>query len=260
MRYETIIFEEHQGLFRITLNRPDKLNSFNDQMKEEFFHALTSVEVSSPRVLLISGSGRGFCAGQDLSERDEKNKNLDLGFGPDTFYNPLVRRLAALPAPVVCAVNGTAAGAGVNLALACDIVVARKSAKFVQAFSDIGLVPDAGGTWNLPRLIGQSRALGFTLLGDRITAKKAERIGLIWKAIKDEKFEMEVESILEKLANAPTFSLGSSKTLIRSAWCSTLDQALDRERDTQRNCGLTDDYREGVAAFKKKRKPNFSGH
>ena len=257
--YATIEFEDNGGAFRLTLNRPDQLNAFNAQMQDETRDALARVVASSPRVLLITGAGRGFCAGQDLGDRDVNAGPLDLSVGPETFYNPLVRTLSDLPAPVVCAVNGVAAGAGVNLALACDIVVAKQSAKFVQAFSAIGLVPDAGGTWNLPRRMGLAKALGFTLLNERMSASEAADAGLIWKAIPDDEFADEVERIFTQLAAAPTFGLAAAKKAIRQGLTSSLDAALDLERDLQKACGLTDDYREGVNAFKEKRKPKFKG-
>ena len=257
--YATIAFEENEGAFRLTLNRPDQLNAFNAQMQDETRHALDRVEKSSPRVLLITGAGRGFCAGQDLGDRDVNAGPLDLSQGPKTFYNPLVRTFTNLPAPVVCAVNGVAAGAGVNIALACDIVVAKQSAKFVQSFSSIGLVPDAGGTWHLPRRMGLAKALGFTLLGERMSATEAADAGLIWKAIADDDFQGEVDRIVTQLAAAPTFGLASAKKAIREGLTSSLDTALDLERDLQRACGLTDDYKEGVNAFKEKRKPKFKG-
>ena len=214
MEFETIIFEEREGAFRLILNRPEQLNCVNARMQAEIFCALDIVESSNPRVLLITGVGRGFCAGQDLSERDEKSETLDLSRGPEEFYNPLVRRLAALPAPVVGAVNGAAAGAGVNIAIACDIVVAKKSAKFVQAFSSIGLVPDAGATWHLPRLMGQGRALAFSLLGERLSADQAQDLGLVWKVIEDEQFESEVDAMVDKLSKSPTVGLASTKMAI----------------------------------------------
>ncbi len=257
--YETIGFEENDGAFRLTLNRPDQLNSFNAEMQAETKDALSRVAAGSPRVLLITGAGRGFCAGQDLGDRDVNAGPLDLSVGPETFYNPLVRTLTNLPAPVVCAVNGVAAGAGVNVALACDIVVAKTSAKFVQSFSAIGLVPDAGGTWTLARRMGLAKALGFTLLNERMSATEAADAGLIWKAIADDDFEGEVERIVAQLAAAPTFGLAAAKKAIRQGLTSSLDTALDLERDLQAACGLTDDYKEGVNAFKEKRKPKFKG-
>lgn len=260
MDYETIQLEKTGGAYRLTLNRPDKLNSFNALMHEEVRDALTLIEGdSAARVLLITGSGRGFCAGQDLGDRDINAGPLDLSQGPENDYNPLIRRLVALPMPVVCAVNGVAAGAGVNIATACDIVIAKRSAKFAQAFSAIGLVPDSGGTWVLPRLMGQARALAFTLLNQTLTADEAEAMGLIWKAVKDEVFAETVDRIVYKLARAPTFGLASAKKAIRESWSSTLDQSLDRERDMQKKCGLSPDYKEGVNAFKEKRAPRFTG-
>ena len=260
MPFETILLEVNEGAYRLTLNRPEKLNSFNEKMHDEVREVLTRIESdTAARVLLITGAGRGFCAGQDLGDRDVNAGPLDLSQGPEKNYNPLIRRLVALPIPVVCGVNGVAAGMGVNLAAACDITVATKSAKFAQAFSAIGLVPDAGGTWHLPRLLGQARALGFTLLNERLSAQQAEEFGLIWQAVDDEEFAETMDAIVNWLAQAPTFGLASAKRAIRASWTSTLDEALDRERDMQKQCGLSEDYREGVNAFKEKRKPVFSG-
>lgn len=261
MAYATIILRHDDGVYRLTLNRPERLNAFVEAMHEEVRDVLARIEAdAAARVLLITGAGRGFCAGQDLAERDTGAGPLDLSQGPERNYNPLIRRLVALPLPVVCAVNGVAAGAGVNIALACDIVIARKSAKFAQAFSAIGLVPDSGGTWTLPRAIGQARALGFTLLNETLSAERAESIGLIWKAVDDDAFEAEVEAVVAKLARAPTFGLASAKRAIRASWNHSLDDALDLERDLQRACGLLLDYAEGVSAFKAKRSPAFTGH
>jgi len=260
MSFETIQFKLEAGVARLILNRPERLNAFNVKMHGELAEALGQVEVdATARVLLLSGVGRAFCAGQDLSEREVNAGPLDLGHTTGTYYNPLVRRLAALPLPVVCAVNGVAAGAGVSIALACDLVIARRSAKFVQAFSAIGLIPDAGGTWSLPHLVGQARALGYTLLGEALTAEVAERWGLIWKAIDDDAFDSEVERIVEQLSRAPTLSLGASKRAIRGAWSASLDEQMEVERHLQRQCGLSEDYKEGVTAFKANRRPQFTG-
>jgi 2-(1,2-epoxy-1,2-dihydrophenyl)acetyl-CoA isomerase len=260
MQFETIHFERGNGIARLVLNRPEKLNAFNVLMHREVAAALDAVDVDeSLRVLLMTGRGRGFCAGQDLSERNVDGAPLDLGETTRTYYNPLVKRLASLRIPTLCAVGGTAAGAGVNLALACDIVVARVSAKFVQAFSSIGLAPDAGGSYWLPRMIGQSRALGFTLLGQSLSARQAEIWGLIWKAIDDDRFDEEVEALLTQLAGAATRGLHAAKTAIRAAARNTLEQQLELESASQFECGRTRDYKEGVTAFKERRPPRFTG-
>ncbi len=260
MSFETIVFTLENGLARLTLNRPERLNAFNEQMHGEVAEVLGRLEADpGVRVLLLTGAGRGFCAGQDLSDRDVDAGPLDLGHTTSTYYNPLIRRLTASRCPVVCAVNGVAAGAGVNIALACDIVLARKSAKFVQAFAAIGLIPDAGGTWTLPRLMGQARALGFTLTGGTLSAVQAEQWGIIWSAIDDDAFDEAVERLTLQLANAPTQGLAAAKQAIRSAWGSSLDQQLALESRLQRECGLTTDYREGVNAFKARRPPRFQG-
>lgn len=260
MNFETILFSLDAGIARLTLNRPERLNAFNERMHIEVAEALGRIEAEpSVRVLLLTGSGRGFCAGQDLSERDVDAGPLDLGRATAIYYNPLIRRVAALKCPVVCAVNGVAAGAGVNIALSCDMVLARRSAKFVQAFSTIGLIPDAGGTWVLPHLIGQARALGFTLAGGTVSAVQAEQWGLIWRAIEDEAFVAEVESLTAQLANAPTQGLAAAKQAIRGAWSATLEEQLALESRMQRDCGLTEDYKEGVNAFKARRPPRFQG-
>ena len=260
MEFDTIHFECGNGIARLVLNRPEKLNAFNALMHREVAVALDAVEADeSLRVLLLTGRGRGFCAGQDLSERNVDGGPLDLGETTRTYYNPLVKRLASLKIPTLCAVGGVAAGAGVNLALACDIVVARAGAKFVQAFSSIGLVPDAGGSYWLPRMIGQARALGFTLLGHSLSARQAETWGLIWKAIDDDHFKEEVEALLAQLAGAPTRGLNAAKSAIRAAARNTLEQQLELESASQFECGRTQDYKEGVTAFKERRPPRFTG-
>jgi len=260
MAYQSVLFDLADGVARLTLNRPERLNAFNASMHADVAEVMGRVE-SDPdvRALLITGAGRAFCAGQDLADRDVNSGPLDLGKSTGDHYNPLVSRLAALPVPVICAVNGVAAGAGVNIALACDIVVARKSAKFVQAFSAIGLIPDAGGTWALPRLIGQARALGFTLLGESISAENAEAWGLIWRAIEDEQFDSEVAALVRQIASGPTKGLAAAKRILRGSLDHDLHEQLDIERDTQRECGFTADYKEGVNAFKERRTPRFVG-
>ncbi len=262
MAYETILFSIEDAAARLTLNRPDRLNSFTVQMHDEFRDALDRIDADkSVRVLLITGSGRGFCAGQDLSDRAVApgSDGVDLGASLEERYNPLIRRLTSLEMPVICAVNGVAAGAGANIAFAADIVLAAKSAKFIQSFANIGLVPDSGGTWVLPRLAGQARALGLALTGDPLPAEKAEQWGLIWKAVDDDKLAEEASALVTKFAAAPTRGLAAAKQAIRSTWSRSLNQQLDLERDLQRKLGKTEDYREGVDAFMNKRKPAFKG-
>jgi 2-(1,2-epoxy-1,2-dihydrophenyl)acetyl-CoA isomerase len=260
MEFETIHFQRSGGIARLVLNRPERLNAFNVLMHQEVAAALHAVETDeSLRVLLMTGNGRGFCAGQDLSERNFDGAPLDLGETTRTYYNPLVKRLVSLEIPTLCAVGGVAAGAGVSLALACDIVVARASAKFVQAFSGIGLIPDAGGSYWLPRMVGQARALGFTLLGQTLSARQAETWGLIWKAIDDDRFDAEVEGLVTQLADAPTRGLNAAKSALRAAAHNSLEQQLELESASQFECGRTEDYKEGVRAFKERRPPRFTG-
>ncbi len=262
MNYETILLEIANGAARLTLNRPDRLNSFTVQMHDEVSRALEAVSRSDARVLVLTGAGRGFCAGQDLSDRAVApgGDGVDLGESLEKRYNPLIRRLTSLDMPVVCAVNGVAAGAGANIALACDIVIAAKSAKFIQSFANIGLIPDSGGTWTLPRLAGQARAMGLTLTGEPLTAERAEAWGVIWKCVDDDKLVAEVDALAAKFASAPTKGLAATKKLIRDAAARTFDDQLDVERDAQRTLGRTSDYKEGVAAFTEKRQPKFTGN
>jgi 2-(1,2-epoxy-1,2-dihydrophenyl)acetyl-CoA isomerase len=262
MAFETILFEVAGGVARLVLNRPDRLNSFTLQMHQEVAQALSQVEADDGvRVLLITGAGRGFCAGQDLSDRAVApgGEGVDLGRSLDESYNPLVRRLTALPKPVVCAVNGVAAGAGANIAFAADIVLAAKSAKFIQSFANIGLVPDSGGTWILPRLAGQARAMALALTGQPLGAEQAESWGLIWRAIDDAQLGDETNKLVERLAQGPTKGLAAIKHAIRAAWGNDFDTHLDLERDMQRELGRSADYREGVSAFAEKRTPKFTG-
>jgi len=261
MDFETILLEIADGAARLTLNRPDRLNSFTVQMHNEVSRALEQAAKSGARVLVLTGAGRGFCAGQDLSDRAVApgGDGVDLGDSLEKRYNPLIRKLTSLEMPVICAVNGVAAGAGANIALACDIVIAAKSAKFIQSFANIGLIPDSGGTWTLPRLAGQARALGLALTGEPLTAERAEAWGLIWKCVEDAKLAEETAALAAKFAQAPTKGLAATKKLIRESGARTLDAQLDVERDAQRALGRTSDYKEGVAAFTEKRPPKFSG-
>lgn len=262
MSYETILLDVRDGAARLTFNRPDRLNSFNVQMHTEVRHALERVKSDpSVRVLLLTGAGRGFCAGQDLSDRAVAPGAAppDLGESIEKYYAPLVRALRALPMPVVCAVNGVAAGAGANLALACDIVVAAKSASFIEPFCKLGLIPDTGGSYFLPRLVGTARAMGLAMLGDKLPAEQAANWGLIWKCVEDEKFAAEIDALLRHLSSAPTKGLARTKQAIHASPGNTLEAQLDLERDFMRELGNSRDYREGVAAFMEKRTPRFTG-
>lgn len=257
MTYETIRFDTGT-IARITLNRPDRLNSFTVRMHEELRDALANL--GAARVVVLTGEGRGFCAGQDLNDRAvAPGEAVDLGETVEAYWNPLIRALTSLSQPVIARVNGVAAGAGANIALACDLVVAAKSAKFIQSFSAIGLIPDSGGTWVLPRLVGQARALGLALTGEPLPADTAAEWGLIWKAVEDEALDAEVNGIAEKLATLPPLGLAAIKEMIRSSWQHSLDEELGRQAGAMRRLGFTEDYREGVAAFLDKRKPTFTG-
>jgi len=261
MSDQPILSEQRAGYRVITLNRPDKLNAFNEAMHIALRAALEDAETDeSCRALLITGAGRGFCAGQDLADRLAKpGEKIVLGVTLEQYYNPLVRKLRALPFPVVAAVNGVAAGAGCNVALACDMVLAARSATFVQSFARIGLVPDSGGTWILPRLVGEARARALALTAEPLTAEKAEGWGLIYKCVDDAALLAEAEKLCAHFAVAPTAGLALIKQAFAASPANTLDAQLDLERDLQRKAGFNPDYAEGVRAFMEKRKPNFIG-
>ncbi|CAH6636958.1 2-(1,2-epoxy-1,2-dihydrophenyl)acetyl-CoA isomerase PaaG [Pseudocitrobacter vendiensis] len=257
-----ILSHVEQGVMTITLNRPERLNSFNDVMHQQLAECLKQAERDDTiRCLLITGAGRGFCAGQDLNDRnvDPNGPAPDLGMSVERFYNPLVRRLAKLPKPVIAAVNGVAAGAGATLALGCDMVIAARSANFVMAFSKLGLVPDCGGTWLLPRTAGRARAMGLALLGDKMSAEQAQQWGMIWQVVDDAELADTSLTLARHLATQPTYGLGLIKQALLASETQTLDQQLEMERDFQRMAGRSDDYREGVSAFLAKRSPQFSG-
>ncbi|MFL5075055.1 MAG: 2-(1,2-epoxy-1,2-dihydrophenyl)acetyl-CoA isomerase PaaG [Microvirga sp.] len=261
MDEDPVLVERHEGWRVLTLNRPDRLNSFNEAMHERLMAAMLEAEADEGcRALLLTGAGRGFCAGQDLSNRVfEPGVTPDLTKTIERWYNPLVRKLRSFRMPIVCAVNGVAAGAGANIALACDIVLAARSAKFIQAFAKIGLLPDSGGTWFLPRLVGSARARGLALLAEPLPAEKAEAWGLIWKAVDDESLMIEAEKLAAHLATQPTMGLALTKQALDASWGNTLDRQLDLERDLQGEAGRTPDYAEGVSAFFAKRAPSFTG-
>jgi 2-(1,2-epoxy-1,2-dihydrophenyl)acetyl-CoA isomerase len=253
--------DRREGFTLVTLNRPERLNSLNEEMHRRLADALDAAAADDAcRALLLTGAGRGFCAGQDLSDRVEPDGDLpDLGATIEAFYNPLVRRLRSLRKPVVCAVNGVAAGAGANIALACDIVLAARSARFIQAFAKIGLIPDSGGTFFLPRLIGEARARALAMLADPISAEQAQAWGLIWKAVDDETLLPMAEQLTAQLATQPTQGLALIKEALNASSVNSLDAQLDLERDLQRKAGRTPDYAEGVRAFMEKRAATFTG-
>jgi 2-(1,2-epoxy-1,2-dihydrophenyl)acetyl-CoA isomerase len=258
MFYETIQLTITDAVARITLDRPDRLNSFTAAMHAELRDAFANL--ADARVVILTGAGRGFCAGQDLGDRSAAPGDpVDLGQTVERDWNPLVRTLTSLPQPIIARVNGVAAGAGASIALACDLVIAARSARFIQSFSAIGLIPDSGGTWVLPRLVGQARALGLALTGEPLLAEQAADWGLIWKAVDDDALDAEVDALAAKLASLPPLGLAETKHMIRSSWANSLDEELDLQRDAMRRLGFTADYREGVAAFVEKRRATFTG-
>jgi 2-(1,2-epoxy-1,2-dihydrophenyl)acetyl-CoA isomerase len=258
----SVLVSVEAGVQTITLNRPEKLNALNPEMHERLRAALErATDDEAIRTVVLTGAGRGFCTGQDLAERDVSPgaPSIDLSVSLGAYYNPLIRRMRALPKPILCAVNGVAAGAGANLALACDIVVAARSASFIQAFSKIGLLPDAGGTYFLPRLVGSARALGLALLAEKLSAEQAAEWGLIWKVVDDAELAARTQALAAQLASGPTKGYGLAKRALYASSTNSLDAQLDLERDLQREAGLSEDYREGVTAFKDKRTPRFKG-
>ena len=262
MTYESIQFTIANGIAVLTLDRPDRLNSFTKAMHGEVRDALDRLQADKTvRVLVLTGAGRGFCAGQDLNDRavEPGAPGVDLGESVEKYYAPLVTTLRTLPMPVICAVNGVAAGAGANLALACDIVLAAKSASFIEAFCKLGLIPDTGGTWALPRLVGPARAMGMALLGERISAEQAENWGLIWRCVPDDALMLQARALAEHFASAPTKGLAFTKQAMQASWSNTLEQQLALEAGMMRELGYSHDYREGVSAFIEKRPARFKG-
>ena len=261
MKFNAILLDIAAGVATITLNRPDKLNCFTGEMHADLKQAMQIIQAErSVRALMITGAGRGFCAGQDLSERMMGDgETADVGSSLEKHYNPLLKQLRALPYPVICAVNGVAAGAGCNLVLACDIVIAAKSASFIQVFSRIGLIPDAGGTYTLPRLVGTARAMAAAMLAEKVSAEQAEQWGMIWKCVDDAQLMMQANALARQLAGQATRALGLTKRAIYASATHTFDQQLDLERDLQREAAKSEDFREGVTAFKEKRPAKFTG-
>jgi len=260
MTYRFILFEVTQGVAKITLNRAEVLNSIHAAMSGELQDALTrATRDSETRTLLITGAGRGFCAGQDLDEVRPGSSVKDFAAHARKVYTPLVKGLRTIAKPIVCAVNGVAAGAGANLALACDLVLAAEEASFVQAFAKIGLVPDTGGSFFLPRLVGLARATALTMLGEKISATQAAEIGLIHRACPAATLLEDATKLATHLATQPTFGLGLTKQLLNASLVNDLDAQLELEAELQGAAGRSADYAEGVAAFLAKRKPSFTG-
>lgn len=259
MSYNTLLLDIEDGVARLTLNRPDRLNSFSEEMHEEIKTVLPLLDDSSVRVVLITGAGRAFGAGADLASQSDRTPDQTAGDSLEKHYNPLIRALRNLEKPVITAVNGPAAGAGMSLAIAGDIVLAAKSAYFLQAFCHIGLIPDAGSTYFLPRLIGSSKAMGMAMLGDKISAEQAEQWGLVWKVYDDDQLMPEAVALAKRMASGPTKGYALIKQAMNLSLGNTLDQQLDVERDLQTEASQSEDFAEGVAAFMEKRQANFKG-
>lgn len=262
MAFEHILFSVEDGVARISLNRPETLNSFHEAMHLEMHDALDQVSSdASVRALLLSGEGRGFCAGQDLSDPLVKPADPMPDLAPviERFYNPMLEKLSNLAVPTICAVNGIAAGAGANIPLACDFVIAARSAKFIQAFCKIGLIPDSGGTWFLPRLVGMARAKQLAMLGEPLTAEQALEWGMIYSVVDDEELQSTAMKLATHFASQPTLGLALTKQALNASQTNTLSAQLQLEKDLQQQAGASNDYREGVMAFIEKRPANYSG-
>jgi len=260
--YKTIKLEKQNGVANLTLNRPDRLNSFNVQMHEELQSALDGISTDGEtRCLMITGEGRGFCAGQDLGDRavTADGEAPDLGMSVEKFYNPLIRRITNLKMPVICALNGVAAGAGASLVMACDIVIAARSASFILSFAKVGLVPDSGSSWHFTRALGLPRAKALAMLGNKLKAEQAEQWGLIYQVVDDENLPAEVTKLTSYLATQPTEALANIKELVHTSFDFSLNEQLERERKAMQHLGKSHDYKEGVAAFMEKREPKFKG-
>ena len=260
--YQTINLEKNNGVAKLTLNRPNKMNSFNTQMHDEIRHALDDIASDGiSRCLLLTGNGRGFCAGQDLGDRAvaADDARPDLGISVEKNYNPLIRRLTGLKMPVICALNGVAAGAGASIAMACDIVIAARSASFILSFCKVGLVPDSGSSWHFTRALGLPRAKALALLGNKLSAEKAEEWGLIYQVVDNEALASESMTLATHLASQPTEALANIKRLLNTSFDHSLHEQLERERETMQYLGKSDDYKEGVAAFMEKRPAVFTG-
>jgi len=261
MSYEHILFEVADGVACLTLNRPDSLNSFTAAMHGEVSQVLEpAASDTTVRSVVITGAGRVFCAGQDLNDRNvAPGERVDLGQSVETYYNPLIKRITSMEKPVLCAVNGVAAGAGANIALACDLVFAARSAKFVESFAMLGLIPDSGGTWHLPRLVGMARAKGMAMLMPKITAEQAKEWGLIWEVVDDEALLSTVMTLAKHLATQPTKGFAFTKQAFAASMTNSLEQQLELEKNLMRTAGFTEDYAEGVKAFLEKRTPVYKG-